>query len=182
VAPRDDRQLGFAVIPAAVDREEIVDFLSREAELLDDGLLEDWLELFAADGMFWIPLDPDADPQHEPSILYDDAERRAARVHQIVHETHWSQRPPSRTVHAITNVRIVEAAADETLVVRCNLVVTELRSGGHRALQYGLGEERSFAGRCTYRLRREDGTWKIVLKKVVLLQRDQAIENLTFIL
>src|SRR5438270_862809 len=122
-----------------VDRHEIEDFLYREAELLDDRRYEDWLELFADDGIFWIPLDADADPKREPSILYDDKDGRAARVHQLLHQPHYSQMPPSRTVHAITNVRVGEADPDGAVRVRCNLAITEMRSGGPRAIQVGLG-------------------------------------------
>jgi 3-phenylpropionate/cinnamic acid dioxygenase small subunit len=166
----------------SVDPNHISDFLFHEAELLDDGRFEEWLDLFDAAGIFWIPLDPDADPVHEPSILYDDADLRRARVHQLRGGAHWSQSPPSRTIHSISNVRVEPEAPDGSVVVRCNLIVTELRSGGHRAIQRGLGDQRTIAGRCIYRLLRNGAGWSIGLKKVMLLNHDQPIENLTFII
>ena len=166
----------------AVARAEIEDFLFHEARLLDERRFEAWLELFAPDGLYWLPLDPDADPTHEPSILYDDAQGRAYRVHQLLHQPHYSQMPASRTVHFVTNVQLDGEEPDGTLTIRCNLSVTELRSGSSRADQYGLGRQRDVVGRCLYRLRRTGGGWSIALKKVVLIDCDLPVENLTFLL
>jgi len=163
-----------------IDPNEIANFLYDEAALLDEGRLEEWLTLFAEDGKLWIPLDPDADPARETSIIYDDAKQRETRVDQLLHEPHWSQRPPSRTVHTISNIRI-GAEGSDGVEVRCNLLVTEIRSGGHRTVQHGFGVQRTLAGRCIYRLVRSGERWLIALKKVVLIDRDRPIENLSFI-
>jgi 3-phenylpropionate/cinnamic acid dioxygenase small subunit len=165
-----------------VARHEIEDFLFHEARLLDDGRFEDWLGLFSCDGIYWVPLEENADPRHEPSILYDDRQGREWRVHQLIHQPHYSQRPQSRTVHFVSNVQVEPGEADGTAVVRCNLSVTELRSSGTRAQQYGLGRQRDVVGRCLYRLRRERGRWVIALKKVTLIDGDLPVENLTFII
>jgi 3-phenylpropionate/cinnamic acid dioxygenase small subunit len=61
-------------------RQEAEDFLYREARLLDSGQLEEWVGLFAADDIYWRPIDEQADPEREPSIIYDDATQRAKRV------------------------------------------------------------------------------------------------------
>lgn len=164
-----------------VDPHEIANFLYYEAELLDDRRFDEWLSLFEKDGLFWIPLDPEADPAREASILYDDGPQREARVHQLLHEPHWSQRPPSRTMHTISNIRVGSEGSDG-VEARCNLLVTEVRSSGHRAVQSGLGVQRTVAGRCTYRLVRDGGRWLIALKKVVLIDHDRPIENLSFII
>ncbi len=161
---------------------EAEDFLFHEARLLDERRFEDWLPLFAKDGIYWIPLDEDADPKHEPSILYDDALGREWRIHQLLHQPHYSQMPQSRTVHFISNVQVDPEQTGGNVVVRCNLGVTELRSTGTRAEQYGLGRQREVVGRCLYRLRREDGRWAIALKKVVLIDHDLPVVNLTFII
>ena len=161
-------------------KEEAEKFLYREARLLDEGKLEEWLSLFSEDGVYWLPMSGDGDPDSEPSILYDDARMLAKRVHQIVREPRFAQRPPSRTLHLISNVEVQEddAAQHHPAVIRCNLVVFELRPGNRD--QNGLGAPRWLAGRCEYRLQNRDG-WRIVLKKVLLLDRDLPIKNLTFI-
>ena len=162
-----------------ITNEDAEKFLYREARLLDEGKLEEWLSLFSDDGVYWIPIVSDDDPDQEPSILYDDAKMLAKRVHQIVREPRLAQRPASRTVHLISNVEIQESdGVHDTVVLRCNLVIFELRPGSRD--QYGLGVPRWLAGRCEYRLRNKDG-WHIVSKKVLLLDRDSPIKNLTFI-
>jgi 3-phenylpropionate/cinnamic acid dioxygenase small subunit len=165
--------------PAPLTRQEAEAFLFKEARLLDERRLEEWLELFTADGIFWIPIEDDADPGTQPSILFDDTMLRAQRVYQLLHTSHYCQMPPSRTIHMLSNIEVEEGAGPDEAIVRCNLVVFELRTGDHR--QNGLGEYRSFAGRCEYRLRR-DGEWRIALRKVLLIDRDLPIYNLSFVL
>src|SRR5262245_3751063 len=150
-----------------------------EARLLDAGRLEEWLKLFTEDGFYWIPMVDESDPEIEPSILYDDRAQLAQRVHQILHQPHYSQRPSSRTVHAVSNVEVLQEEPANEAVVGCNVVVLEVRSGGPE--QLGLGMQRAIAARCEYRLRNQ-GTWFIQLKKVLLIDRDLPIYNLTFIL
>jgi 3-phenylpropionate/cinnamic acid dioxygenase small subunit len=162
-----------------LSRGEAEDFLFMEAELLDQRRYEEWLKLFTADGIYWLPMQDNADPALAPSVLYDDAHTRSMRVHQLVHKPHYSQRPPSRTVHAISNVVVRPSQAGEALV-KCNVMVTEMREGNYQ--QLGLGEQRVFSGHCEYRLRAMEGRPGIALKKLLLVNRDVPISNLSFIL
>lgn len=165
---------------AELTRQAAEDFLTDEADLLDERRYEEWLKLFTADGMYWIPLQDGRDPVMYPSIAYDNASLRAQRVHQVLYESRFAQSPPSRTLHTISNVRVQDSGRDGEAVVRCNLAIFELRPGLSR--QLGLGEQRTFAARCEYHLRREENGWRMSLKRVLLLNRDLPIENLTFIL
>lgn len=160
-------------------RQEAEDFLYAEGRLLDGGRLEEWLSLFTEDGLYWIPIVDGSNPEREPSILYDDSSRRAQRIYQLLHQPHHAQRPPSRTVHVISNVEVSEKEERDPVVVHCNLVVFEVRPGGQE--QFGLGIQRFLAGLCEYRLRYES-KWRIVLKKVLLIDRDLPIDNMTFII
>jgi 3-phenylpropionate/cinnamic acid dioxygenase small subunit len=160
-------------------RRQAEDFLYQEARLLDERRLEEWLELFTSNGLYWIPIDENSDPEKEPSILYDDAATRAQRVYQLLHQPHWSQMPPSRTQHMISNVEVADGETPETAVVRCSVAVFELRPGDPR--QFGRGDERFFAGRCDYQLHYQNG-WRIAFKKLVLINRDLPIPSLSFIL
>ncbi len=45
------------------------DFLYAEARLIDEDLLEQWLQLFTADGIYWLPSDESTDPEYETSII-----------------------------------------------------------------------------------------------------------------
>jgi 3-phenylpropionate/cinnamic acid dioxygenase small subunit len=160
-------------------RQEAEDFLFEEARLIDERHFAQWLELFIEGGIYWIPIVEDSDPHRETSILYDDDALRELRINHLLHERNFAQMPPSRTVHQVTNVQVWHEEGQDEALVRCNLVVHEIRTGDH--LQLGLGDQRALASKCEYRLRYQDG-WRIALKKVVLINRHLPITNLSFIL
>jgi 3-phenylpropionate/cinnamic acid dioxygenase small subunit len=164
---------------APLTRQEAEDFLFEEARLLDERLFEAWLRLFTEDGLYWIPIVEDADPTTQTSILYDDSALLQMRVHHLLHERNFAQSPPSRTVHQVSNVQVWRGDRAEESLVRCNVVVHEIRVGDH--LQLGLGQQRALAGKCEYRLRYQDG-WRIACKKVVLINRHMPIVNLSFLI
>ena len=160
-------------------RQNAEDFLYEEARLIDEKLFDEWLTLFTEDATYWIPIIEDSDPQTQTSILYDDSILRQIRVHHLSHERNIAQSPPSRTVHQVSNVQVWPDGQIGQVIVRCNLVVHEIRSGDH--LQLGLGDQRALAAKCDY-LMRYDETWRIAQKKVVLINRHLPIVNLSFII
>lgn len=164
---------------AGLTRSEAEEFLYHEAALIDDWLLEDWLELFTEDGIYWLPIDPDKSPDANTSIIYDIPIRRQERVFRLLETPFPSQSPRSRIVHCITNVRVDAQAHDGVVVVRSNQMITELRAGDFR--QTGLGEQRTFVGTCEHHLRLDPDTPRIAQKKLVLVNRDISIRNLTFV-
>ena len=126
----------------------------REARLLDEQRYPEWLELFAADAIYWIPTRPNqASPQEALSIIYEPRPLLAVRVERLARAEMHVQSPPSRTVH---HVSAVEVDGDQ---VRSALIVAEWRAG----------EARWFAGRVTHRLRKEANGLRIVLKRVDLI-------------
>ena len=164
---------------AGLTRQEAEDFLYEEARLLDDRDFPSWLDLFTEDAIYWIPIEEHSDPTRATSILWDDAQLRALRVHQLAHERNFAQSPPSRTVHSVTNVQAWPGDAANEAIVRSNLVVHEIRSGDHR--QLGLGDLRALPAKCLYVLRREE-RWRIAHKKVVLVNRHMPLINLSFLI
>jgi 3-phenylpropionate/cinnamic acid dioxygenase small subunit len=167
---------------AGLTRAAAEEFLYREVRLLDTLRLEEWLTLFTDDGLYWLPID-DGDPAAAAdavSIVYDDAERRAERVYRTLHTPVLDQSPRSRTVHLVGNVEV--AGADERGDVRvlCSQFIGELRPGGQG--QVGLNRTRVFAARAEYRLRAEPDGWRMSMKKLALLDADQPLYNLTFVI
>lgn len=169
--------------------EEAAGLLYREARLLDGHEYEAWQELFTDDALYWLPIHSEddeggeePDPSHNVSIIYDDADRRGERVWRTLHTPVLDQNPRSRTVHLVSNIEVEtpEGEGDGDPRVWCSQVVVEMRPGGR--LQQGLNVQRTFAGRAEYRLRKVDGEWKISLKKLKLINSDQPIYNLTFII
>lgn len=156
-------------------------FLYNEARLIDDDRLEEWLELFTQDGTYWIPIDESADPETETSIIHDDVPQLEKRIYQL-RNRHLAQEPRSRTIHFITNVETESGESNTEVRIKCNVIIYEMRPGDHQRLQAGLGNLRAFPARCHYKLRQENGNWRILLKQVNLINRDLPLENITFIL
>lgn len=141
---------------------EVEQFLFREARLLDGGRFEDWLALFAPDGVYWVPATQgQTDPLNVPSIVYENRSLLAMRVKRLAHPHAHMLSPPPRTVHLVGNVE-VEPAGDGECRVGSVLVMTE-----HRDEQ-----RRVFSGRCTHVLRRINRDWRIALKRVDLVDCD----------
>jgi 3-phenylpropionate/cinnamic acid dioxygenase small subunit len=160
-------------------RQAAEEFVYAEARLLDERKFEAWMDLFAEDGHYWVPIIEDSDPTTEPSLFYDDKAIMWLRVQQLLHSRNVAQMPPSRTTHQLTNVETMAGGSEDEALVRCTMSVHEIREGDH--LQLGLGDQRAFAGHCEYLLRHEED-WRIVLKKVVLISRHLPITNLSFLL
>lgn len=165
-----------------IERPQAEAWLYHEARLIDEHRLDEWLTLFTDDALYWLPIDDKARPGLTVALICDDALRRRERVYRLQETRAHAQEPMSRTLHVIANVEVEPAAGGE-MVVRSNQIVYEIRAGDADYRQPGLGEQRSFAARCEHRYRADgDGGWRIAMKKMVLLNRDVAIENLTFVL
>jgi 3-phenylpropionate/cinnamic acid dioxygenase small subunit len=163
---------------ASMTRSAAEDFLYREARLLDEWQLDEWLTLFTRDGVYWIPIDDSKSRESNVSIVYDPPLRREERVHHLLRTRFPSQSPRSRTVHLVGNVEVSENP--EGIRLRSNQVIHEVRIGDFR--QTGLGEPRTIIGTVEHLLRLEDGSLKIALKKIKLIDRDMALGNLTFLI
>lgn len=151
---------------------EIEEFLHTEAALLDDRDYPGWLKLFSSDGRYWIPSNADSiDPSREVSIVYDDAAFLAERVWRLDSGLAYAQEPISRTAHLVTNIQVV-ADHDAEVDVTATFLVAEYRRGA----------QHQHAGRYRYRLRRVDGDFQIVLKKVALINNDAHLGNLSLLL
>lgn len=167
--------------PNGATRAAVEGFLYREARLLDEGRLEEWGELFTDDGVYWVPAGEGRDYRSEPAIICDLPQQRAMRIHQIVQYNRLSQDPPSRLIHFLSNIEVEDGAGRDEVIVRCNALIHEVRPGDFQALQVGIGTPRAFAARCEYRLR-PGADWRIAEKKILLLNRDQPLHNLTCII
>lgn len=164
---------------AAPSLTQIEAFLYREARLLDDLKLTEWLELFTPDGLYWIPIEADAPPSGQAALVYDDAMRREERVHHLLRLPFPAQNPRSRTMHLVSNVEIEESSPD-MVKVRSSQVIYEVRTGDFT--QIGLGRIRPLVAIAHHDLRQVGGELKIAMKKMLLLDRDMPQSNLTFII
>jgi len=160
---------------SGVDPRSVEQFLYREARLMDENAYDEWLALWAASGaIYWVPCNrDDVDPKREISLIYDDRQALDARIDRLKSGAAFAQDPKSRMRRLVSNVEIADGENGE-IVVHSNFDLTEVRRG----------ERRGIAGRTMHRLRRKDGNggFEIVVKKVMLVDNDEPIRNLTFLL
>ncbi|RLB46753.1 MAG: ring-hydroxylating dioxygenase subunit beta [Deltaproteobacteria bacterium] len=153
------------------DRDAVESFLFLEARLLDGMAYEAWLELFDEKALYWIPSNRDhIDPAREVSIVYADREQLGFRIDQLLSGSAWVQDPQPRLCRAVSNIEIREAG-DEDLEVESVIQLMVLRRQ----------KSRNLMGRVHHRLRRHAGGFRIVQKKVVLVDNDEVIDDLTFL-
>lgn len=140
-------------------REQVEDFLFREAELLDDWRLDDWVSLFTEDGRYIVPTTDlqDGDPSRDLVFIDDDIVRLRARAVRLNSRHAHREYPWSRTRRFVSNVRVDENGNGE-LSVTANVMVYRFRSG----------EGAPYVGSVHYVLRRDDGGFRIAHRRAVL--------------
>ncbi len=158
---------------------EIEEFLYAEAELLDERHFEAWLDLFADDVRYWMPMRrnvkfgeqerEDTRERHDMNWFDEGKDTLRQRVQQLLTGVHWAEEPLSRVCHMVTNVQIMSATADEVLVKSRFLVY-------RNRLQ---DETDFFVGKREDTLRKVDQAWKIVRRKITLDQNVLLAKNLT---
>ena len=156
----------------AVDRNQIENFLYREARLMDEHAYDEWLALWTDDALYWVPSnDDDMDPTRQVAIIYDHLPQMQDRIERLKGGAAYSQDPKSRLRRVVSNIEIEQAENNE-VIVYSNFNLTELRRG----------KQDTFAGRNIHRLRPDGDGLKMVSKKVLLLNNDEVIDNLTFLI
>lgn len=106
---------------------EVEQFLYRQSELLDGKAWQDYIDLFADDGLYWMPVSRDqTDWESWPSIFIEDKAMMQIRMGRVMHPNAWSQAPLWATSHVVGNVTI-ESIADDGIVARSRFHMMELR-------------------------------------------------------
>jgi len=134
-------------------------FLAHEADLLDNGDFEDWLNLFAEDGVYWVPTSADQTDMHgQVSIMLEDMPLLILRAARLGHPRAYSVAPPPATVHLVGNVMVKDGA--DFVTARSKVVVHEVRED----------VETNLSGSVTHHLIPEGEGFRILLKRVDLIQ------------
>jgi len=154
-----------------------VNFLQYEATLLDERKFEEWSELFDDAGTYWAPTTYDqASPLTQVSIFYDDKRMMAQRINRLRHERIHVQSPYSRTMHMVSNVRVM-SGIDEAghFSVGSNFIMVEYQPAVPE------GRQRMFAGFYSHELSFDGGaeeSLRIRRKKATLLNCDSTFSPL----
>ena len=146
---------------------DIEQFLYRQSELLDSKKWQAWIDLFAPDGMYWMP--PDASYQTwdgQPAIFAEDKNLMTVRMNRVLHPDAWSQRPLWETNHVVSNVAIRKKAKNGDVEVRSRFHMMELRRD----------DVRHFAGSYTHHLKKTKSGYAIKLQRVDMTNAQAAYD------
>jgi 3-phenylpropionate/cinnamic acid dioxygenase small subunit len=173
IANFSDWQDDARAVGDVVERDAFRAFLEQEARLLDQLRYEQWLKMFTAECIYWVPSTPHAgDPRREVAIMFDDRRRLEDRVFRLRTGFAWSQAPASRTVRLITNVEVFTTERIAVRMLRSNFLISE----------FWGDEVRVLTGWAGHRVIRDREAWKIQAKQVNLIDCDQSIRNPSIIL
>lgn len=157
-------------------------FLILENRLVDSDRFEEWLELFTADCLYWVPtVVAGADPTTQLCTAFDDHRRLEDRIVRLRTGTAYSQVPPSRTCRTISNLEIWESETPGEIRARCAVVIHEWRVGEMRVIPgwYGYVLRRSSGPKAELS---KPGDLRIVRKQIDLIQADVPLRNMTFVI
>lgn len=165
-APDDLRQLNGQELHFRVSQ-----FLYYEAHLQDTHAYDEWEALWEDDAAYWIPANGhDTDPEQQMSIIYDNRSRIRVRVEQLKTGRRHTQSPRSELARTISNIRIGTISQDE-VQVHANMMIFEDNLRG----------ETFWGARNEYTLRLREHGFRLVRKKVGLVNNGKPIFTLSFL-
>ncbi len=119
-------------------------FLEREAELIDDRNYRDWLRLVDENFVYKMPVtftpDNPAKPHYDPDAFIIDETRETLTEHWFrrfepdMWEIAWSESPPVRYRHFVSNVRVRVTEDEDVLDVRSNVLLSAARQSDQPTL------------------------------------------------
>lgn len=161
----------MSALPA--DR-ELVEFVYHEARLIDEKRLEEWYELFAEDGRYWMPLTREQTDGHtQTSLFHEDRLLLKVRIERLHSPNAFSQAEPSWCQHVLQAPRVEsrdEAAG--TCIVRTPFMYLEVQRD----------DQQVYAGVAWHHLAVREGKLHIQMKKIDLLNRESALPSIQLFL
>lgn len=154
------------------DLQAITQFIYREARLADEHDYDSWEALWTDDALYWVPVaGAREDPMKHVSVIYDNRNRIRTRLTQLRTGKRWAQSPASNLRRVISNIEVLEVL-DSDVVVGANFVLFEAKE---RFVE-------TWAGRVTYKIRSVDGELRLVGKTVDLVNADQPLSSMGFLI
>lgn len=159
---------------STVSDQTLIEFVYREARLLDEGHFDDWLALFVDDGRYWMPLVPgQTERRLHTSLLDEDLLLLRIRIERLRNPRTFSQQPRSRCHHLLQQPTVETRDATARRYT--------LRTAFHYVEARG-DEQTLFAGWMWHTLRSTDTGLRIELKRVDLLNCDAAHGNIQLLI
>ena len=152
--------------------QEVTAFIWQEGDMLDHGEYDGWLKMWTEKGTYIIPIDPkETDFENTLNYAYDDHHMRELRVRRLTGGESISTSPQPRTVRMQSRFR-VWADDGVQVTVRCAQNIREFRKENLKFYSADL----------TYQLIRSEGGFKIQRKVVSLINSDDALAGIGYIL
>src|SRR5581483_7317320 len=113
VARPDDRRRratdpGERLVERPELRRAVEEFLYLEAELMDSHQYDRWMELWDEEALYWVPCNADQiDPERQVSLIYEHREQIEDRLFRLKGRHAHAQRPKSRLMRVVSNIRIL---------------------------------------------------------------------------
>lgn len=153
----------------------VCDFLYREARFADTAQYDEWERLLTDDMEYWVPINRDnPDPETQLSLLYDNRSRVSTRIRMLKTGVRHAQVPPSPMTRLISNIE-VEPLNDNEYKVCSAFMLGELQIQSTKDLHWWIG-------RTEHILRRVDGNLKLARKRVDLINSQEAVPSLAFLI
>jgi 3-phenylpropionate/cinnamic acid dioxygenase small subunit len=149
-----------------------IQFVIREARLLDEKRFDEWYDLFAEDGHYWVPASPNQpDPLNHNSLAYEDKLLLKLRIERLKQPTAYSQKPASRCHHLLQTPEVEKSDPQRReYLVRTPFIYTETRGDGSQ--RYAALAWHTLVGE----------PLKIRLKRVDILNCDAALPSIQLFL
>lgn len=165
VHPQQSQEQGRRLDQTANLQQSLQNFVWQENALLDEGRFDEWYELFAQDGLYWIPGESGQEsPDGRMCIALENRMLMRLRIDRLSHHRAFSLQSGVRGLRVIQNPRVQSEHPDEDgcYCVRTNLIYSE----------YQKQKTEILPATASYRLRAVDQDWEIVEKRVDLLSVD----------
>jgi 3-phenylpropionate/cinnamic acid dioxygenase small subunit len=155
---------------AAADDKTLIEFVYHEARLIDEKRFDEWYDLYADDGRYWMPLMRGQPEGAEHTSLFDeDKLLLKIRVERLRNPKSYSQAHPSWCQHILQAPSIESRNAERGIAV--------LRTP-FMYLEYQQDQQEVYAGIAWHHLRHGAGKIVIALKKIELLNCEAALPSL----
>lgn len=152
--------------------QEVTAFIWQEGDMLDHGEYDTWLNLWTDKGTYIIPIDPcEEDFENTLNYAYDDHHMRELRVKRLTGGESISTSPAPRTIRTVSRFRVL-FEDDAHVTVRCAQNVREFRKD---ALKH-------YTADVVYELARSAASFKIQRKLIRLINSDDALAGIGYIL
>ncbi|MBC8731460.1 aromatic-ring-hydroxylating dioxygenase subunit beta [Paraburkholderia sp. UCT2] len=149
-----------------------IEFIWREAELLDRRDYREWLELWDPAGYYVVPIDPNTtDYAATLNYAYDDRHMRELRVQRMTSGYSASASDAARTVRTVSRFTLASDTADVVEVKSSQIIIA-----------YKRGTSTIFAADLTHKISMASGEPRLVEKVIRLIDSTDALSAIGFLL